>query len=182
MLPLLTSSDQILAVHRRRYPDGLICSTCGRLLASTGYQEAYTCAECRSDARERARDFERLRSQPRRPTEAQLAAATAYCTWCRRWFVGAGQTCESCRANSGNGWALEWQIPTAAAAATWLDKSVHLDLADPLHGLRAGSTREQTTPENVLDLRRRPRPRRVSEASLEALRAINAKRKALVTA
>jgi hypothetical protein len=50
MLPL-TDPAQIRDVHRRRYPDGLVCDACGRLLASTGYAlRPYTCAECRAEA------------------------------------------------------------------------------------------------------------------------------------
>ena len=60
MAPKVSVTDSI-AIHRRRFPGSLVCTTCGRLIASTpaGYAkrnltseqvDSYTCANCRADA------------------------------------------------------------------------------------------------------------------------------------
>jgi hypothetical protein len=53
------STEQTVAILRHRYPDGLVCTACGALLATRreSYQlieasrQAYVCAECRVGAR-----------------------------------------------------------------------------------------------------------------------------------
>jgi tRNA(Ile2) C34 agmatinyltransferase TiaS len=199
---------QIRTVHRSRYPDGLVCDVCGRLLASTGYAlRPYTCAECRSAVTEAARAFERLKAQPRRLTDAQLTEADAYCTWCRRWFNteagGGGLSCDPCRVRAlatwrsgaaptdGSTWALhEIPAPTgprkrqlAPLVRTLLnhDQTAPYGSTDPVRSLRAGSSRQIRSPEEPSRLLGRsgrvPRRRKVSEASLAALKRINARRR-----
>ena len=55
------SAVQMLAVHRARYPEGLVCTHCGRLLSTRRptlpetERLAYVCAECRWEQQEAAR-------------------------------------------------------------------------------------------------------------------------------
>ena len=60
-VPPLTPA-QALAVWRQRYPEALLCTACGRLLATEHARSArltdaevaaYVCAECRWEAAER---------------------------------------------------------------------------------------------------------------------------------
>jgi hypothetical protein len=58
------TAAQAIAVYRARYPDGLVCLACGRLLTTDRRRftrltdadaSAYVCAECRVEAAEAAR-------------------------------------------------------------------------------------------------------------------------------
>lgn len=45
------ATAEMLAIYRRRYPDGLICTGCSRLVATVGYGgRPYECAGCRIEA------------------------------------------------------------------------------------------------------------------------------------
>jgi len=82
LLPKLSVADSI-AILRRRNPDGLVCTTCAHLIASTpaGYAnstltpeqvETYVCAECRADS-----DPARSKEISERIAAAKAVAAAA---------------------------------------------------------------------------------------------------------
>jgi hypothetical protein len=78
------STVQVVALLRRRYPDSLVCDSCARLLASTGYADyagPFHCASCATEApalaREAAKRFEALsrRGPAPKPEDMHVLAA-----------------------------------------------------------------------------------------------------------
>lgn len=75
------SIPQTIAILRKKYPEGLICTSCGRLLATrresyvlTEEQRlAYACAECPHDAREAAQQSAEMRASFTRSGELAKA-------------------------------------------------------------------------------------------------------------
>jgi RNase P subunit RPR2 len=75
LVPL--SIPQTITIYRQKYPEALICTECGRLLAirresyvlTEEQRLAYVCAECRLDAREEAQQSATMRASFARSKE-----------------------------------------------------------------------------------------------------------------
>jgi len=75
------SIPQTIAIHRQKYPEGLVCTSCGRLLATRRDSHvltdeerlAYVCVECRQGAQETAQQSTMMRASFARSKE--LASA-----------------------------------------------------------------------------------------------------------